>query len=289
MESERDKAVSWADHVYGLARGWRGLYERMRAARRRSGVLRVLLAVPAGAHRVCTGLASRALFAVSHPLICCGNPWLWLRFPGRRVKSVLLGVTGLRSLAEAVAAGEEAGLRPFLAFGTLLGHCREGGFIAYDRDIDLGLVDADGAALGRLKAAMKARGWALKRQQEHLVSFVKPVYRSVTVDLFVFCVCEGEAHCTLGEPAGGPRFQYVYPPEVLGKLQPAVFAGKVATWIPERAAEFLSATYGDWPTPRARWHYLRDARNVRLIGADGASDGPRRQRRRGRPASAETP
>jgi hypothetical protein len=63
----------------------------------------------------------------------------------------------------------------------------------------------------------------------------------------------------------------------------------VATWIPERAAEFLSATYGDWPTPRARWHYLRDARNVRLIGADGASDGPRRQRRRGRPASAETP
>ena len=38
------------------------------------------------------------------------------------------------------AALEEAGVRPFLAYGTLLGAVRQGDFIGHDSDADLGYV-----------------------------------------------------------------------------------------------------------------------------------------------------
>jgi len=46
----------------------------------------------------------------------------------------------LDAIGTVVAALEEAGVRPFLAYGTLLGAVRQGGFIGHDSDADLGYV-----------------------------------------------------------------------------------------------------------------------------------------------------
>ncbi len=46
----------------------------------------------------------------------------------------------LDAIGKVVAALEEAGVRPFLAYGTLLGAVRQGGFIGHDSDADLGYV-----------------------------------------------------------------------------------------------------------------------------------------------------
>jgi hypothetical protein len=52
-------------------------------------------------------------------------------------------VNGPRVLAEALTLGAEAGLQPFLLWGSLLGCVRDGGFIVGDRDIDLGVFESD--------------------------------------------------------------------------------------------------------------------------------------------------
>lgn len=46
----------------------------------------------------------------------------------------------LDAIATVMGALEEAGVRPFLAYGTLLGAVRQGGFIGHDSDADLGYV-----------------------------------------------------------------------------------------------------------------------------------------------------
>jgi hypothetical protein len=46
----------------------------------------------------------------------------------------------LGSINSVLSALETAGVRPFLAYGTLLGAVREGGFIGHDSDADLGYV-----------------------------------------------------------------------------------------------------------------------------------------------------
>src|SRR5262249_14237434 len=46
----------------------------------------------------------------------------------------------LDAIGTVVTALEEAGVRPFLAYGTLLGAVRQGDFIGHDSDADLGYV-----------------------------------------------------------------------------------------------------------------------------------------------------
>ena len=48
----------------------------------------------------------------------------------------------LDAIGTVTAALEEAGVRPFLAYGTLLGAVRQGDFIGHDSDADLGYVSA---------------------------------------------------------------------------------------------------------------------------------------------------
>ena len=50
---------------------------------------------------------------------------------------------GLEMLNMADKAFNSMGVKAFLSFGTLLGAYRDKGFIAYDPDVDLGVLDAD--------------------------------------------------------------------------------------------------------------------------------------------------
>lgn len=69
---------------------------------------------------------------------------------------------GLVMLADADRAFTEAGLQSFLIFGSLLGAYREHGFISYDPDIDLAIVD-DGS-LPDYRSSLARSGFKLIRQ-----------------------------------------------------------------------------------------------------------------------------
>ena len=71
----------------------------------------------------------------------------------------------LDAIGRSAEALEEAGVRPFLAYGTLLGAVRQGDFIGHDSDADLGYVSAhdhpvDAVLESFRLAAAAARQWA---------------------------------------------------------------------------------------------------------------------------------
>ena len=82
---------------------------------------------------------------------------LKFRIQARRMKK-----DGLRMLKAADEAVGGSGVRPFLIFGSLLGAYRDHGFISYDPDIDLAVVD-DGT-LPDMAALLGRNGFELIRQ-----------------------------------------------------------------------------------------------------------------------------
>ena len=70
---------------------------------------------------------------------------------------------GLENLREADAAFSEIGLQMFPAFGTLLGAVRDHGFISYDFDLDVGVID-DPQKRELLHASMDKHGFLLRKQ-----------------------------------------------------------------------------------------------------------------------------
>ena len=259
-----------------VGRLWRVAYEGVRHRRRKRMWWWLVLAAPALAHRLCTAVASRMVFLCANPVLCCRRPLVFLRFSRRRIKSLLLATKGTAFLADAVEACNEVGMRPFLTFGTLLGHCRENGFLRHDRDIDIGFTEPDRCRLADLRAAMARRGWAVRRWCPHLVTFVKPFLRSVTVDFYLFYVSgEGEVHVHR-EASSTPTFVCVYPADVLRDFRPVRFAGEIEVLAPVQWERFLAISYGDWRTPVADWHYSRGPANQRLCLGEAPSDAPRR-------------
>ena len=59
------------------------------------------------------------------------------------VDSLILQLYGPRFLQDIFEICKKIDIKPFLVFGTLLGHYRDGGFIEHDTDIDLGLLEND--------------------------------------------------------------------------------------------------------------------------------------------------
>lgn len=61
-------------------------------------------------------------------------------------------------VASAATLMDEAGVRWWLDYGLLLGHVRDGGFIPWDKDGDLGVLDEDLPRLLELQEAFEVRG-----------------------------------------------------------------------------------------------------------------------------------
>lgn len=93
---------------------------------------------------------------------------------------------GLEMLSMADRAFSSMGVKAFLSFGTLLGAYRDKGFIAYDPDVDLGVLDAN--LPENMIEIMAKYGFHLHKQN-HIPSTGKVIedtyiYKGIHLDVF---------------------------------------------------------------------------------------------------------
>lgn len=165
----------------------------------------------------------------------------------------------LENLVAAVRALASCRARPFLVDGTLLGAVREGGFIAHDRDVDLG-VFIEELRLPDMIRAMKREGFTHRRTFGSPALGLELAFRraGIKVDVFFYYLDDaGRFHAAW--PAGGRPLRYSYWP--FG-LAPLAFLGHTFS-APDDTERFLAAKYGpEWRTPVVEWDWKWGPRNA---------------------------
>lgn len=173
-------------------------------------------------------------------------------------------VNGPRLLSEALALGAAAGLRPFLLWGSLLGCVRDGGFIAGDLDLDLGILERDADRLAGFRAAMIRRGYVVRIDNGVKLSLVHPAHPRLFIDIDVVRRFRDGWAVTNADADPARIFHYRFDDEVFADLRAARFVDGIEVAIPGRPERFLEAAYGDWTVPQAKVHFLYGPLNVEV-------------------------
>ena len=150
----------------------------------------------------------------------------------------------LRALAGIAEILDAAGLRHFLAAGTLLGVHRSGRPLAHDRDIDVGVLadGKDGPDLARV--IREHPGLLLARGARPGDRYFALTFRNIAVDMFLYEPCGDGLQCGLGRLTGDVAWRFTR-----FTVKSAVFEGR--TWnIPDHPERYLAETYGPrWRIP----------------------------------------
>lgn len=152
---------------------------------------------------------------------------------------------GLRVLQDAYDACGRSKIRPFLVEGTLLGHCRENGFIGHDNDVDLGIFEEESGQLDLLEKEMRQSGYTVTKRKKGLISFIR---ERPDVGFYIFFKRAENRRCHYIEKKNA-RFRYDFPADIFAPLQKARFEDQVEVLVPYRPEGYLAAAYGDWRTP----------------------------------------
>ena len=104
---------------------------------------------------------------------------------------------GLKMLVAADKILSEMGVRAFISFGTLLGAYREHGFISYDPDIDLGVLETE--IPKDLHERMEKGGFHLIRRN-YIASSGRVIeetyeYRKLHLDIFIYYRDKEDLYC----------------------------------------------------------------------------------------------
>ena len=147
----------------------------------------------------------------------------------------------------------DAGIKVFLAYGTMLGAVREHDFISHDEDIDLGMSSEYKDSLFSMLFKLRDKGFEVCRYDRRgLISFMKD---GEYIDIYIF---ENERN---GIVACG---QEVMPECFLHDLAEFEFLGKRYLG-PKEYEKYLRFWYGDnWRTPIQYYHYAMPAWKKKL-------------------------
>jgi hypothetical protein len=164
-----------------------------------------------------------------------------------------------------LAALREAGVEPFIAYGTLLGAVREGAVLGHDSDADLGYVSrfTDPVDVARESFQVQRRlaraGWQTARYS--LASFkILVTEGDITrgLDVFGGFLDAGQLHL-MGEISTEFDPAWIYP------LSTAELHGRPMP-VPARPEKLLEAMYGPgWRTPDPAFKFVTPDRTVRAF------------------------
>ena len=180
-----------------------------------------------------------------------------------RCRGLMLQIHGKTLLRDMLTACHTLHIDPFLAWGCLLGHFRQGRLIEHDHDIDLGLLPKDFKRKDALGEMMKKRGYAIRRTNNFNISFHKIGLPKIHIDIDLYYEKNDKmAYSILWK---GQLFTYFFPLETFSKLRKIRFLNRFDVLIPHLPEMFLDYAYGDWRTPKESWDFLHDPPNLGLV------------------------
>lgn len=144
---------------------------------------------------------------------------------------------------------ESSGARYFLAFGTLLGHVRDGDVIKGDTDGDIGVLASDAKMVLAVASKFRRAGVLLEVCGKHLMRLRDSRVPYVYVDLYM--LDENKKTQMLGSALWGNKDKaVVFPTELVLPLCDTTFLG-VRTMIPHNSELLLEYIYGSsWRIPK---------------------------------------
>ncbi len=178
-------------------------------------------------------------------------------------RGLILQLHGEELLRDTLESCEELRLQPFLTWGTLLGHVRNGGFIPHDYDIDLGLLRKDFHKKNDLIRVMQNKGYTIGRCDEFTVAFHRVGLEKLHID--IDCYYEENAQMGYSILWKGQHFHYVFPLEIFSQFRHVTFLNTCEVRIPHMPEKFLDHAYGNWHTPQETWDCLRAPSNLASI------------------------
>jgi hypothetical protein len=179
--------------------------------------------------------------------------WIINPFVRKTDKVFSLRVHGEAFLIDFIEASREAGMKPFLMWGTLLGYVREGRLLKHDKDIDLGILAGDWPKRHILIEAMQKRGYDLSFDRNYKIRFNRRD-GFTHLDLDVFFPWEGKMVCLALKEDDSFRGAW-FQPDVFDNFCNCTFLGSEVL-IPDPPERVLGAIYGDWRTP-VKWKSYR--------------------------------
>ena len=163
------------------------------------------------------------------------------------------------------------GKKHFLIDGTLLGYYREGGFIAHDTDMDIGVFFEEWTPMQifKLTTELGNRYITLKHQLGDFDKYFEVSYRrdGIKIDLF-FYRRQGpwrifHAFLNAGRNLPEDVITYEYPAELIEEMAEVEFVGE-KIMAPKNIGGVLVAKYGpDWHVPVTDWDWKYGPKNVR--------------------------
>ncbi len=164
--------------------------------------------------------------------------------PAAKVPSALVSDTAVRVLSDILGILASSGVTAFLAAGTLLGFHRDGGPLAHDRDIDIGVLrDPHGGP--DIAAILRAcPGILLPRIARPGDRYFGLQHKGVAIDIFVHDQTDGHLACGFSDLNGDIEWRF-------SRFGPARADYGGQRWtIPENPERYLAETYGPgWRVP----------------------------------------
>lgn len=147
------------------------------------------------------------------------------------------------ALRDIVAILEAAGVRPFLAAGTLLGFHRNGGPLPHDRDVDIGVIRSTGVP-DIVAIVREHPGLLLRRDARPGDRYVALTHKGIGIDIFVHDDSDSHLLCGFSRHPGDIQWRFAR-----FALTDADYHGE--RWrIPDRPERYLHETYGaGWREP----------------------------------------
>ena len=162
----------------------------------------------------------------------------------------ILQRNGFKVLKDVYDACSKAGIKAFLAEGTLLGHHRENGFIRHDHDIDLGILEEDITKISILERDLRKKGYDVRRKKHSV--FLR--YQKPNVDIHYF-LSHGDGIISFCiEHKDNSLFRYDFPATIFRQLDETKFAGELSVLVPCEVEHYLATAYGDWRVPKQMEH-----------------------------------
>jgi len=185
------------------------------------------------------------------------NPLVAIKFANRLLlkknisrRCFILQIYGPIVIKETMDICRKINLKPFLNYGSLLGYYRDNALIDTDNDIDMGIFEQDIPKLPKLKEAMIARGYKVRKEDKFKVSYISTKYANIFIDFWIHYRHQSSNKIFSGSFRKMKKVSiFPFSPEIFNILQSVRFLN-VQVYIPQNTEEYLVNVYGkDWRIP----------------------------------------